>query len=135
MPTTEQQQMQIRSILWFAFATTIAIYNFIVFLVTGSATATPRITRELSFHDPMVVSLCIVGALAFAGSLFLARTPLSSSAQDYPKFIVRMAVSEIPAILGLMLAFTTHRPEPLWAASAVSVVLLVLHRPFRSQTI
>ncbi len=135
MQSPQSQQLTIRKILWFAFINAIVMYNLIIFLTLGNTKTAHRIVRELSLNDPMIVGICIAGALVCLGSLILARYPLSASAQDYPKFIIRMALSEVPAVLGLMLAFTTLQPEPLWVASAVSIALLILHRPTTSETV
>lgn len=123
------QQMQIRKILWFAFINAVVIYNVIGFISFENETDGDRVVRELSFNDPVIVGVGALAVLAVVGSIILARTPLTSSAQDYPKFLIRLAVAEVPSILGLVLSFTTLKPEPLWVASAISIILLVVHRP------
>lgn len=135
MEQSTPQQMQVRKILWFAFINTIVVYNIVGFISFNGDSGTARVVRNLSFNDPVVVGIGVLAVLASVGSVFLARTPLTSSAQDYPKFLIRLAVAEIPSILGLVLSFTTLRPEPLWIASVVSIILLVVHRPTFTETL
>lgn len=120
--------------LWIAFMNAVVIYNVIIFIMSRSDSDSDRIVRELSVTDPVVAICGTLGIIALVGSIILARTPITQSAQDYPKFIIRMAVAEAPAILGLVISFTTLRPEPLWITSAVSILLFILHRP-TSQTV
>lgn len=126
MQTSPAQQPDVRMILWIAFMNAVVIYNIIVFIGFGDDA---QASRALSFSDPLIATCSALAALAFIGSIVLARTPITSSAQDYPKFLLRMAVAEIPAILGLVMSFTTLRPEPLWVTSAASILPFILHRP------
>ena len=126
-PTT--QQAKIRMILWIAFMNAVILYNVIVFIGFGDEAASNRLVRQLSITDPVIASCGALAIVAFLGSVILTRTPITQSAQDYPKFILRMGVAEIPAILGLVISFTTLRAEPLWVASALSILLFILHRP------
>ena len=135
MQPSTPQQMQMRNMLWFAFINAVVIYNVIGFIGFGNKADADRIVRELSFSDPVVVGIGLLAIVACVGSIVLARTPLTQSVQDYPKFLLRMAVAEIPAVLGLVLTFTTLQPEPLWAASIASIALLILHRPTFTQTL
>ncbi|MEK7633172.1 MAG: hypothetical protein AAB473_05320 [Patescibacteria group bacterium] len=135
MQSSTPQQMQIRKILWFAFINAIVIYNIVGFITFGNNSNAGRVVRNLSFNDPVVVGIGAFAVLAAVGSILLARTPLTSSVQDYPKFLIRLAVAEVPSILGLVLSFTTLQPEPLWIASVVSIILLIVHRPQFTQTL
>jgi F0F1-type ATP synthase membrane subunit c/vacuolar-type H+-ATPase subunit K len=126
MQTSPAKQPDVRMILWIAFMNAVVIYNIIVFIGFGDDA---QARRDLSFSDPVVAAFGTLAALAIIGSIVLARTSITSSVQDYPKFLIRMAVAEIPAILGLMISFTTLRPEPLWVTSAASILLFILHRP------
>lgn len=135
MQASTPQQMQIRKILWFAFINAIIIYNVIGFISFSNDSDASRVVRELSFNDPVIVSIGALAMLAVVGSIILARTPLTSSAQDYPKFLIRLAVAEIPSILGLVLSFITLKPEPLWVTSAISIALLIVHRPTFTKTL
>lgn len=135
MQPSAPQQIQIRKILWLAFINAVAIYNVINVIGFSDGQDTGRVVRDLSFQDPVIVVLGALALLACIGSVVLARTPLTSSVQDYPKFLLRLAIAEIPAVLGLVLSFTTLRPEPLWIASVISIALLILHRPAFTQSV
>jgi len=127
--------MPIRKLFWFAFISTIFIYNLIIFIAVKNAPSADRIVRELSFNDPVVLTIGILTIIAAIGSIMLSRIPITSAPKDFAPFIIRLAISDLPLIFGIMISYATLNQNPILIASVISILLFILNRPETESTI
>ncbi|MBI1908228.1 hypothetical protein HYS28_02320 [Candidatus Uhrbacteria bacterium] len=122
------------NVLWGAFTFAILLYGFIGWYATDH-----RIGTGPLWEDIMAGQMWFFAALGALFSLGMARwnPPATGKTFDgrhevsgpFVKFLFRAAGAELPAMLGLVLAFTTEDFRHLLYLGAASLVLMLLNRP------
>ncbi len=94
--------MQIQRVIWFAIAVSTLFYGAIVFFAANK----PSATFDAALRSPMVLGPYAVASLMFL--LGLVWPLLPSAAPERVRMIVRMALFEACAVIGVAAAFAVH---------------------------
>ena len=105
--------MTIRRIIGFAFIACVAAYGVAAHFIAGGAESVPPPPALV----PAIYAASL-GALA-AGLLLIPRLALPAG------FIVSMALCEVPAILGLVLALLSKSPRDFFVLGGSSILALL----------
>jgi hypothetical protein len=135
--------LQITTVLWAVFLASPLFFLLVTFVVLSSSEGT---TNSLSFSDPLVLLLSFIGLIVFVLGLridqLLARsrpTTPGGPAVDpsgklrveriLPVFLIRLALFESVAMLGLVLALLKSSVIPLFPFLLLALAGLMLSKP------
>ena len=125
-----------RMILWGMFLASAAMYVFVImFAVEKPQAATIANIIKTLTTDGTSMALSLVTLALVIGSIVLSRSPLTSAPKDFPPFLIRCAIAQMPAVFGLVIALTTSQPVFVWIGSGVTAILLLLNKPSTANAI
>lgn len=132
-----RKEFQLAQIIWYSMLLSVMIYGYIAQRVVSEGPAADP-GGESVFYVFLVISSLGLGFLGRIKSFFphLAGLPAAASPTNPPKasllliaFIVVYALSEVPAILGLIAAILTHQLNHFYILAAFSLGALFLNFP------
>jgi hypothetical protein len=125
-----------------ALVTSVLVYTLVAYVLVMSSSSAPRETNE-----QLVQALYGVAGAISVGTIVLRRILFSASrlariVEEHglrrlvdelaSKTLMLAVLSELVAVVGLLLSFLTQSFDPMWRLGTVSVLLLLYHLPRRS---
>lgn len=111
--------------LWTMFIGASIVYTGIVTMQYG--TTIPEIS-SIPFTSPILIVSAISSIAAIFGAGMLARLPMN----EKNRFTLLLALYEVPAIMGIVTAFSLEQSVYSWIGSALSIALLLRSKPTTS---
>lgn len=136
MSPTIQSRLRVTQIISAAFALSVVIYGILAVALLGSRDlsgmpAMPPGQLELLRGVLYLIALVVQAAPVVFGRVILGRPggPDELGARLQTRAIVALAVAEMPAMFGLVLALVGHSLRDILVLGAISLALIALRAP------
>ncbi|MBI5115448.1 hypothetical protein HZA56_03160 [Candidatus Poribacteria bacterium] len=140
------EQEKIRNVIkvdwsiYLAFCSAIVMYTFVVFLVVGKSSSEPGEAGALKnlfiaiSIGAGVAKFWVQNRLLYEEAAYMKCQSLDEIITKYRGYnFIILGVSEVPALLGLIITFMTRRLEEWWLFFGISAVLYATSAPRQSK--